>query len=80
VANALPSGASRPSAADVNLKRQLAQEILAREGLKVQIPRGLIANPGNPGFDWVGTLMPAAFAVLLIVLIIFLYKTRAARR
>jgi len=79
VANALPSRVSGPSAAEIGLKRQLAQEILAREGLKVQIPRGLIANPANPGFDWVGTLMPAAFAVLLVVLIIFLWKTRADR-
>ena len=70
-ANALSSGANRLSAAQIDLKRQLAQQILAREGLKVQIPRGLFANPG---FDWAGTITPAAIAVVLVVLIIVLAR------
>jgi len=81
--NALSSGGNRLSAAQIDLKRQLAQQVLAREGLKVQIPRGLFANPG---FDWAGTITPAAIAVVLVVLIIVLARvsrvktgTRAAR-
>jgi hypothetical protein len=31
----------------------------------------------SPGFDWAGTLIPAAIAVLFVVLIIFLRVTRA---
>jgi hypothetical protein len=32
-----------------------------------------------PGFDWAGTITPAAIAVLLVVLIVFLRVTRAGR-
>jgi hypothetical protein len=46
--------------------RQLAEAILARMGLKVPLP----PPPPVPGFDWVGTITPAAIAVLLVLVII----------
>jgi hypothetical protein len=46
--------------------RRLAEEVLARMGLKVPLP----PPPPVPGFDWVGTITPAAIAVLLVVVII----------
>jgi len=33
----------------------------------------------SPGFDWAGTLTPAAIAVLFVVLIIFVRVTRPGR-
>jgi DUF1707 SHOCT-like domain len=70
VANAL----SRPAPEHYN--RALAREILARMGLKVAIP----PPPPVPGFDWAGTITPAAIAVLLLaVLIVVLRVTRASR-
>jgi hypothetical protein len=46
--------------------RRLAQEVLARMGLKVALP----PPPPVPGFDWVGTITPAAIAVLLVAVVI----------
>jgi hypothetical protein len=46
--------------------RQLAREILAHLGLKVRLPPA----PPPPGFDWVGTITPAAIAVLLVAVTI----------
>jgi hypothetical protein len=53
-------------------QRELAQEILARQGLSIPVPPA-------PGFDWAGTITPGAIAVLLVLLIIFLRVTRAGR-
>lgn len=54
--------------------RRLAQEVLARVGLKVSLPAHLPA----PGFDWVGTITPAAIAAVLVaVIILVLHVTRA---
>jgi hypothetical protein len=53
--------------------RQLAEQVLARMGLKVALP----PPPPVPGFDWVGTITPAAIAVVLTVVIIV--ALRAAR-
>jgi hypothetical protein len=53
-------------------ERELARQILAREGLSIPLPAA-------PGFDWAGTITPAAIAVLLIVLIIVLRVTHASR-
>jgi hypothetical protein len=53
-------------------KRELAREILARQGLSIPVPPAA-------GFDWAGTITPGAIAVLLIVLIIFLRVARARR-
>jgi hypothetical protein len=50
--------------------RQLAQEILARIGLKVPLP----PLPPAPGFDWAGTITPAAIAVLLVAVIIVVLR------
>jgi hypothetical protein len=54
-------------AAPDHRNRQLAQEILARMGLKVPIPPA-------PGFDWAGTITPAAIAVLLVAVIIVVLR------
>jgi hypothetical protein len=57
--------------------RQLAREILARMGLKVPIP----PVPPAPGFDWAGTITPAAIAILLVaVIIVALRIARTSRR
>jgi hypothetical protein len=48
-------------------QRQIARQIMAQQGMHV--PPGF---PPNPGFDWVGTMVPGAIAVLLIVVIICL--------
>jgi Domain of unknown function (DUF1707) len=53
-------------------ERELARQILAREGLSIPLPAA-------PGFDWAGTITPAAIAVLLVVLIIVLRVTHASR-
>jgi hypothetical protein len=54
-------------------KRELARQILAREGLSVPLPPA-------PGFDWAGTVTPAVIAVLLLVVIIVVVRaTRAGR-
>jgi hypothetical protein len=66
-ANALSHGPSLQ-------QRELLREFAVRQGLPV--PPGF---PPSPGFDWAGTITPAAIAVLLVVLIIFLRVTRADR-
>jgi hypothetical protein len=50
--------------------RRLAQEVLARMGLKVPLP----PPPPAPGFDWVGTITPAAIAVALVTVIIVVVR------
>jgi hypothetical protein len=47
--------------------RQLAEEVLARIGVRVPLPPA-------PGFDWVGTIIPAAIAVLLVAVIILVLR------
>jgi Domain of unknown function (DUF1707) len=54
-------------------QRELVREMMARQGLRV--PAGF---PPSPGFDWPGTVAPAAIALLLILLIIYL-RARLAR-
>jgi len=57
--------------------RALARHILARMGLKVAIP----PPPPAPGFDWAGTIIPAAIAVVLVaVIIVALRVVRTSRR
>ena len=53
-------------------QREFDQEILARQGVSIPVPPA-------PGFDWPGTIVPGAMAVLLVVLIIYLRATRADR-
>jgi Domain of unknown function (DUF1707) len=65
-ANALIQGPS------VQQQEELRQA-MASHGFPV--PPGPVVSPG---FDWAGTVTPAVFAVLLIVLIIFL-RTRLSR-
>jgi Domain of unknown function (DUF1707) len=64
-------GAVRPGMSPQ--EREIAREMLARQG--VHVPAGF---PPNPGFDWVGTMVPGTIAILLIVLIIYL-RRRLAR-
>ena len=53
--------------------RELAREILARMGLKVPLPPA-------PGFDWAGTITPAAIAVLLAAVIIVVLRVARTSR
>jgi len=70
VTNALSSPAPE------HYNRALAREILARMGLKVTIP----PPPPAPGFDWAGTITPAAIAVLLLAVIIVVLGAARANR
>jgi hypothetical protein len=56
--------------------RRLAQEILTRMGLKIPLP----PPPPPPGFDWVGTMTPAAIAVLLVMVIVVVVRVARASR
>lgn len=67
VTNALSYGAG------LRHHRELASEVLARTGLKVALP------PAE-GFDWAGTITPAAIAVLLTVIIVVLRVVRTGQR
>jgi hypothetical protein len=53
-------------------KRALAQEVLARMGLKVTVPL-----PPPPGLDWASVITPAVIAAVLFVLMVGML--RAAR-
>jgi hypothetical protein len=61
---------------------ELIQEMAARHGLvPLPVPPSSVSvsvSP-SPGFDWVGTVTPAAIAVLFVMLIIFMRATRARR-
>jgi Domain of unknown function (DUF1707) len=55
-----------------------------RQGRSVRLPLAggqghSVRLPSSPVFGWAGTIMPAAIAVLLVLLIIFLHATRADR-
>lgn len=54
-------------------QREFIRKMAASHG--ISLPAGY---PVNPGFDWAGTITPAAIAVLLIVLIVCL-RLRPAR-
>jgi Domain of unknown function (DUF1707) len=64
------AGALRPGLSPQ--QREIAREMMARQG--VHVPAGF---PVNPGFDWVGTIVPGTIAVLLIVVIICLRRRLA---
>jgi hypothetical protein len=71
---AVTNALSRP--APQHYDRRLAQEVLARMGLKVPLP----PPPPAPGFDWVGTVTPAAIALLLVaVIIVVLHVSRTSQ-
>lgn len=72
VSNALSVG---PSLATREAKRLAAEQILAGQGIHMDVP----LQPAQ-GFDYVGTIVPAAFAVLLFAVIVILHMTRADRR
>jgi Domain of unknown function (DUF1707) len=54
-------------------QQELLRQAMARQGLPV--PPGA---PVSPGFNWTGTITPAAVAVLLVLLIVYL-RVRLAR-
>jgi len=63
------SGAPAPlTLAQREARREIAQQVLAHQGISVTVP--LPPAVAAPGFDWVGTVTPAAIAVLLIALIV----------
>ncbi len=67
-------------AASGNTCVELIQEMAARHGLiPLPVPPDSLSVSTGPGFDWAGTMTPAAIAVLLVVLIIFMRVTRARR-
>ncbi len=70
--------ATAAAAAALGTGPTLAQKELIRQAMASQ---GLPVPPGglpSPGFDWAGTLAPAAVAVLLVMLVVFL-RVRVAR-
>jgi hypothetical protein len=67
------SGAPAPlTLAQCEARREIAQRVLAHQGISVTVP--LPPAVAAPGFDWVGTVTPAAIAVLLIVLIVVVLR------
>jgi Domain of unknown function (DUF1707) len=65
LANALNSGPTLQ-------QREFTRDLLAQQGVSIPLPPA-------PGFDWPGTIVPGAIAVLLVMLIIFLRATSADR-
>jgi hypothetical protein len=58
---------------------ELIQEMAAHAGQLGPWWSSNISLSPSPGFNWAGTLTPAAIAVLFVVLIIFLRMTRTGR-
>lgn len=58
-------------------QREMARQIMAQQGLHVSA-----GFPPNPGFDWVGTMVPGTIALLLVVVAVVLSVrlSRANRR
>jgi hypothetical protein len=53
-------------------QRELMRSIMARQGISIPLPP-------SQGFNWAGTLIPGAIAVVLVVLMISLRVIRAHR-
>lgn len=51
-------------------QREIARHMMARQGVSIPLPP-------DPGFNWIGTITPAAIAVLLVVAIIVRHRARA---
>ena len=67
------SGAPAPlTLAQREARREIAQQVLAHQGISVSVP--LPPAVAASGFDWVGTVTPAAIAVLLIALIVVVLR------
>ena len=60
-------------------QREFAQAAARRAQEIIGAPRASVPLPAAPGFDWAGTITPAAIAVLLVLMIIFLRVSRARR-
>lgn len=73
LSNAL-SAAPALTLAQREFRRQVAQQVLARQGITAPVP----LPPAGGGFDWAGTITPAAIAAMLIVVIVIL-STRLRR-
>jgi hypothetical protein len=63
---AAASAAAALSTGPTAAQRELLQQMMARQGLRVP------PLPPSPGFDWVGTITPGVIAVLLVVLVILM--------
>lgn len=74
LSNAL-STAPALTLAQREFKRQVAQQVLARQGITAPVP---LPSAGG-GFDWVGTVTPAAIAAMLIVVIVIHAISRLRR-
>ena len=73
------SGASAPlTLAQREARREIAQQVLAHQGISVAVP--LPPAVAASGFDWVGTVTPAAIAVLLIALVVVLLRATGRTR
>ena len=71
------SGAPAPlTLAQREARREIAQQVLAHQGISVTVP--LPPAVAASGFDWVGTVTPAAIAVLLIALIVVVLRASRA--
>jgi hypothetical protein len=74
---ALTNALSHPAPGPDLAQRKFAQQVVARVAhLSIPVPP---ARP-VPGFDWAGTITPAVFAVLLVVLAVFLLRVAHAGR
>lgn len=67
-AAAVTNALSHPAVAPAPGNRKLAEEVLGHLGLKATIPPLRPLPPA--GFDWAGTITPAAIALLLVVVVI----------
>jgi Domain of unknown function (DUF1707) len=79
VAPALAQVGGTCPAASGSACAELIQEMAAHAGQIGPWWSSSMPLSPSPGFDWAGTLTPAAIAVLFVVLIIFLRVTRAGR-
>ena len=71
------SGAPAPlTLAQREARREIAQQVLAHQGISVTVP--LPPAVAASGFDWVGTVTPAAIAILLIALIVVVLRASRA--
>lgn len=71
------SGAPAPlTLAQREARREIAQQVLAHQGISVTVP--LPPAIAASGFNWVGTVTPAAIAVLLIALIVVVLRASRA--
>ena len=72
LSTALSGAPAPPTLAQREASREIAQQVLAQQGISVTVP--LPPAVAAPGFDWVGTVTPAAIAILLIALTVVMVR------